>query len=142
MKALILALGAVLLASCATQLPANFDPASCYERRFNVYYEETALSNEAREAIEAVGRSLEGCRIERVRVIGFAEQGEADESMEVSQQRADHVAEYLKQITRWPHGVYEVVARGDARAVDDAGEARPLRRRARVVVTASPPPAR
>lgn len=140
MKALILALGAVLLASCATsQRPANFDPASCYERRFSVYYENTELSNEAREAIEAVGRSLQGCRIERVRVIGFAEQGEADESMEVSQQRADNVAQYLKDITSWPHGVFEVVARGDARAVDEAGETRPLRRRARVVVTASAP---
>jgi peptidoglycan-associated lipoprotein len=148
MKRIILAaLAAAALGACASQAKvvearSTFDPAACYERTFNVYFEDTQLTAEAREAIQAIEDAVLGCQIDRVRIVGFDEAGGGEEeSVEASQARAEAVARYLENTTVWPRRRFEVVARGDARAVNAEGEDRPMRRRARVTVTASPPPA-
>jgi outer membrane protein OmpA-like peptidoglycan-associated protein len=118
----------------------RFDPAACSERRFDVYFDETQVSPEAREAIEAMERQVHGCRIDKVRIVGFDEaQADPSESMEASEARAEAVAGYLVAHTTWPRSTYELVARGDARAMTDQGQDRPMRRRARVIVSASAP---
>lgn len=141
-----LAAFAFALAACATTpepTPPNnlaFDPAACTERRFSVYFDDNAeLTFDAREAIRAVERNLNGCTIEHVRIAGYDEAGGAeDEAQEISLARAEAVAAFLESSTSWPRSIYEVVARGDARATDESGD-RPMRRRAWVRVTAVPP---
>lgn len=120
----------------------DFDPAACTERRFAVYFDENAaLTWDAREAIRAVERNLHGCTIQHVRIAGYDEAGGAeDEGQDISLARAEAVAAFLESSTPWPRSVYEVVARGDARATDESGN-RPMRRRAWVRVTAVPPAA-
>jgi outer membrane protein OmpA-like peptidoglycan-associated protein len=114
----------------------------CGAREFNIYFDdsETQLSPEAREAIGAVDHSLEGCRIERVRIVGLADApGDPNENMELSEQRAQTVATYLQHTTRWPRSAYELVARGENNATNSDGIDRPMRRRAHVTVTPAVP---
>jgi peptidoglycan-associated lipoprotein len=140
--ALAAALGACETFPGASDDAAAFDPAACYEREFNVYFDETdaTLSPEAREAIDAVGTALRGCRIDRVRIVGMADAAlEAEISIEISEARARAIRDYLESEFRWAHDKFELRARGDRGAVTDEGLARPLRSRARVVATASAP---
>lgn len=148
MKLHLLSLTATLtaLAGCASTaprpVPANFDPASCYVRDFDVYFEdsEADLSVEARDAIAAINQALDGCQIEHVRVVGLAgARGPADQNMEVSTQRAEVVGAYLARTTHWPRGVYDLRAAGEEGAMTEDGPM-PMRRRAHITVTASAPP--
>jgi peptidoglycan-associated lipoprotein len=119
-----------------------FDPNACTERLFNIYFEdsEAQLSPEASEAVQAVAHSLSGCRVDRVRIVGLADApGDPNENMALSEQRAQTVATYLQSRTDWPHSAYELVARGERNATNDEGVDRPMRRRARVTVTAVAP---
>jgi outer membrane protein OmpA-like peptidoglycan-associated protein len=146
MKRLFTLAALALLGACvSTPAPGprtnlDFDPAACTERRFSVYFDENAqLTWDAREAIRAVERSLHGCTIQHVRIAGYDEAGGGEEeSQEISLARAEAVAAFLESSTQWPRSIYEVVARGDARATDESG-ARFMRRRAWVRVTAVPP---
>lgn len=133
------------LGACETltgQDAATFDPAACYEREFNVYFDgaEATLSPAAIEAIDAVGAAVQGCRVDHVRIIGMADAGmEAEISEELSQQRAVTIKDYTREQFHWRDEVYELRARGDRGAVTDEGLNRPLRSRARVVVRAVAP---
>ena len=138
--------GALVLGACAstseTASNPNFDPAACYERRLSVYFESDVveISPEAREAIDALETSLQGCRIEHVRIIGLAgAPGTETENMELSEQRADVVADYLHETTGWSRQRFELLARGEENAQNEEGLDRPMRRRARVIITASAP---
>lgn len=140
------AAGALMLGACAStsQQAANpnFDPSACYERVFSVYFEsmQQEMSPEAREAVDAVESSLSGCRIEQVRIVGLAgAPGDTEENMELSQQRAEIVADYLRETTDWPRSRFEIIARGEEGATNDEGLQRPMRRRAVVRVRASAP---
>jgi peptidoglycan-associated lipoprotein len=146
-KMFVAAMFACALGACET-LPgasddaAEFDPAACYEREFNVYFDgaDATLSPEARAAISAVGTALRGCRIDRVRIVGMADAAlEAEISIEISEARARAIRDYLETEFRWAHDKFELRARGDRGAVTDEGLNRPLRSRARVVATASAP---
>jgi outer membrane protein OmpA-like peptidoglycan-associated protein len=143
-----LAFAAVLaLSACATQEaaapPAHFDAAACYERSFDVYFEEYAdtLTAEARESIAAMNRTLEGCRIQHVRIIGMAgARGPSEANMELSTDRAEVIAVYLARETSWPRSVYELRAAGEEGAVNAAeGLPAPMRRRGHVTVTVVAP---
>jgi peptidoglycan-associated lipoprotein len=131
------------LAACASPSEETaFDPAACTERDFNVYFEqfEADLSPEAREAIAAVEHSLQGCRIEHVRIIGLAGPvGTEAANMEISTRRAQVIAAYLERSTQWPRSVFELRAAGEENATTDDGLNRPMRRRGRVTVTAVAP---
>jgi outer membrane protein OmpA-like peptidoglycan-associated protein len=115
----------------------------CYARSFDVYFEDFAdnLVAEARDAIAAMNRSLEGCRIQHVRIIGLAgARGGADANMELSVERAEGIAAYLERATSWPRNAYELHAAGEAGATNaEEGLPRPMRRRGQVTVMAVAP---
>jgi len=135
---------AAMLGGCATQTadaPA-FDPAACYERSFNIYFEadSTQLSREARQIMDAMVRTVRGCYIESVRVYGAADaRGGAVSSEEVSEVRAQVIGEYLATRVGWPRTRMTVAALGERGAVTEEGLNVPMRRRAEVVVVARPP---
>ena len=136
-----------LLAACTTpgeqqQEVRAFDPAACYTRDFVVYFDDGSinLTNEAREAIGAVGDAIRGCTIGDVRVIGSAEdEGGRVEAQEVSERRAQVLAEYLNEHVGWPRRNFTLLATGERGATTDSGLAVPMRRRARIVVNATAP---
>lgn len=136
---------AVGLSACQTPTGPNgeaFDRANCYERVFNVYFEgdTTTLSSEATEAIDLIGNSVRGCRIQGVQVIGQADATEdTSATEEVSVARARAVRDYMEHTFHWSHDAFDLRARGDRGAVTDEGLANPLRSRARVVVRAVAP---
>lgn len=137
----------VLLTGCTTpggpqQEVRVFDPAACYARDFVVYFDDGSilLTNEAREAIGAVGDAIHGCTIGEVRVIGSAEdEGGRVEAQEVSERRAQVLAEYLNEHVGWPRRNFTLLATGERGATTDSGLAVPMRRRARIVVNATAP---
>jgi outer membrane protein OmpA-like peptidoglycan-associated protein len=138
------AMAAVLLGACATTEADRppFDPAACYEREFNVYFEgqSTQISPAAREVIAAMGDTLHGCRIDRVRIVGAADAFGGDISNEeVSEIRAQVLADYLARRIGWPRSRMEVAAAGERGAVTQEGLNVPMRRRAQITVTASAP---
>jgi outer membrane protein OmpA-like peptidoglycan-associated protein len=112
----------------------------CATTEFNVYFEEwkSDLSADARDTITMVQRELQGCTIERVRIIGLAgARGNEDANLNVSMERAQTIAAALEQ-GGWPKDTFEIAAIGEAGAtVDDV--TRPMRRRAHVMVDASAP---
>ncbi len=141
------AVAAAALSACASMMhhqEAPVDVTACNEHGFNVYFDDAQadLTPEAREAIAAQGRMLRGCQIQHVRIVGLADApGDPNENLQISQQRAETVARFLRRHTNWPQSSFELVARGEQNATNDEGEVRPMRRRARVTVTAAPPAA-
>jgi outer membrane protein OmpA-like peptidoglycan-associated protein len=111
----------------------------CGNREFNVYFDEwkAELTQDARDAIATVQRDLQGCAIQHVRIVGLAgaRGGEVD-NLNVSMARAEAIARTLEE-GGWPADHFELAALGEAGATVD-GVARPMRRRARVIVTAAP----
>lgn len=137
---------AAALAGCAAtqEASAPFDPAACYDRDFNVYFDgqNTDISPEARAVIDAQGQSLRGCYIESVRVIGAADaEGGAVTNDELSERRATALSDYLAQRVGWPRSRMVVAALGERGAVTEEGLNVPMRRRARIIVEAAAPPA-
>lgn len=118
----------------------TFDPSACYERDINVYFEEWEyqLNADARQAVAEMQTILAGCRIDSVHIIGAAgATGNADANLEVSQQRAQAIADALAE-GGWARDKFELAAIGDAGAT--AGDVnQPMRRRARIVVRAAAP---
>lgn len=140
--AMALALSACASSQDSAQRDPNFDPAACYQRIFSVYFEsmQQEMSQEAAEAVDAVENSLRGCRIDHVRIVGLAgAPGDDEENLELSQQRAEIVADYLEATTDWPRSRFELIARGEEGAINEEGLQRPMRRRAVVRVQASAP---
>lgn len=134
----------IALGGCATQNEASgpFDPAACYERDFNVYFEgqDTEVSPEARVVIDAMGEALRGCRIDSVRIIGQADAaGSEIVNEEIAGRRAGEIAEYLSRRVGWPRSRMELLDTGERGAVTEDGLNVPMRRRARITVHASAP---
>jgi outer membrane protein OmpA-like peptidoglycan-associated protein len=143
-KAALIAVSAGIVSACASTQDAQraFDPAACYERDFVVYFEaqETELSQDAREVIDAMGEAVRGCRIDHVRIIGSAEApGSQETNRQISVRRAEVMADYLAQRVGWPRSRFELLATGEQGAVTDDGLTRPMRRRARIIVLAVAP---
>ncbi|HYD85923.1 MAG TPA: OmpA family protein [Vitreimonas sp.] len=145
LRPLILACAsAALLSACAAtqEAAAPFDPANCYQRDFNIYFvgQGAELSEEARQVMDGMGEAVRGCQIREVRVIGETDaRGGAVSNDEVSEQRAQVIAEYLSQRVGWPRSRMTVAAAGERGAVTEDGLNVPVRRRARVIVEAEPP---
>jgi peptidoglycan-associated lipoprotein len=140
-KHTVVILGLVLgSAAFDTTAQTSVSISPCAATQFNVYFEEwkAELSEDARETIALVQRDLQGCSIERVRIIGLAgARGDADVNLEVSMQRAEAIAAAL-EAGGWSKDTFELAALGEAGAtVEDVS--RPMRRRAHVMVDASAP---
>lgn len=139
--ALALALGACASAS-EGEPRAAFDPAACYERAFEIYFDEYAadLSPEAAAAINAVEESLSGCRITRVRILGLAgARGTENDNRDISIRRAQVIGDYLERTTRWPRSAFELLAAGESGATLADGTPELMRRRAHITVTTEAP---
>jgi peptidoglycan-associated lipoprotein len=106
---------------------------SCEDFAVQIYFESQSaqLTNEARSVLKGAGDLTKGCKVASVRVIGLADAvgGGPDSNLALSKQRADTVTRALDKIG-FKKVDFEVGAVGDAGAVNRAGEARPLRRRA------------
>lgn len=115
------------------------EPQACAPKRFEVYFadSEARLTPAAREAIGMTAAQLQGCDIQRVRVIGLADaRGGSTANLTLSQRRAQAVAEALTG-AGWPAPAFDVEAAGDAGA-QAGGVNEPMRRRTEVLVEAAP----
>ncbi|MEQ7153933.1 OmpA family protein [Brevundimonas aurifodinae] len=135
---------AVGLAGCSSMGMDRDDlvatPDACGPKRFDVYFaeNEAGLTDAARTAIASTTTQLQGCEIRSVRVLGLADAtGAAAANQTLSERRALAVVEALAA-QGWPAPAFEVGAAGDAGAITPGGVEEPLRRRAEVLVTATP----
>jgi outer membrane protein OmpA-like peptidoglycan-associated protein len=133
-------MAALLLASLAlAPSPGRAANAAgpCGAHTFVVYFEEwkSNLNAEGRRALTASQRSLAGCRIAHVRIVGLAgAKGTPDRNQKLSEQRAQTIADLLVA-GGWPRERLQTVAVGDKNAkVADLDK--PIRRRVRVEVDA------
>jgi outer membrane protein OmpA-like peptidoglycan-associated protein len=147
-KAVLGAVALLALAACATggedETPAPaFDAAACAERDFNIYFEEGAseLTDDARRIIDLEARTIRGCYIENVRIIGLSDQdeGNAESTRALSVRRAEVLAEYLATRASWPRSRFQLLATGERGAVTPEGLDVPVRNRARIIVAARAP---
>ena len=116
------------------------DPQVCVATTLPIYFAEgeAGLTEPARELIRSTASALEGCDIQRVRVVGLASAtGGSAANQTLSERRATTVAEALVA-AGWPAPAFELAAAGDAGATD-GGVAEPVRRRVDLVVEAAPP---
>ncbi len=135
---------AVGLAGCAAlqkEAPAA-GPLACGTRDVNVYFDAQSieLDRAARDVIDLTGKSLAGCTITQVRIVGSSDVvGPDDANAELSAQRAKVMADYLVDTFKWSRETMQLLATGERGAVTDAGLAVPMRRRARIVVESAAP---
>lgn len=144
MKRLILAVGALAVAGCASTPWERSDlvtePGVCAPQRFEVYFRdsEAGLTEAARQAIGLTATQLQACDIRKVTVIGLADaRGGPDANLDLSQRRALAVAEAL-EAAGWPSPAFTLVGAGDAGSTTAAGANEPMRRRTEVLVEAAP----
>lgn len=115
------------------------EPSACQAKRFEVYFAEgeARLTDVARQAIGLTATQLQGCRIDKVQVIGLADaSGRANANQTLSERRAIAVAEAL-EAAGWPAPAFDVGGVG-ADGATTAGVNEPMRRRTEVLVEASP----
>lgn len=136
-------LAALAVAGCSSmggEREVMATPDVCAAKRFDVYFaeNEAGLTDAARTAIGLTATQLQGCEIRTVRVLGLADStGTPEANLTLSQRRAMAVVEALAA-QGWPVPAFEVTAAGDAGAVTAGGVEEPLRRRAEVLVEATP----
>jgi outer membrane protein OmpA-like peptidoglycan-associated protein len=129
---------AVGLAACTTTERTSLvqAPAHCVDQTVQVYFEpqSSELTKEGRAVIAAAATGARSCRVMGVEVVGLADAaGAPDASLELSHQRAASVADALKA-DGLPAAEFKVAAAGQAGAVTASGQARPMRRRADIVL--------
>lgn len=116
------------------------EPSACTTKRFEVYFAEgeARLTDVARQAIGLTATQLQGCRIDKVQVIGLADaSGGHSANQTLSERRAIAVVEAF-EAAGWPAPVFDVDGVGDQGAVMPGGVNEPMRRRTEVLVEASP----
>ena len=116
------------------------EASACTTERFEVYFAEgqARLTDAARQAIGLTATQLQGCRIDKVQVIGLADaSGAHSANQTLSEQRAIAVVEAL-EAAGWPAPVFDVGGVGDEGAAMPGGVNEPMRRRTEVLVEASP----
>lgn len=147
-KLLTVAAAFLGLAACATSsgtdTPApTFNPQACAQRDFVIYFEEhrSELTDEAQRIIDLEARTIRGCYIEAVRIIGLSDQdeGNAESARALSVRRAEVLAEYLAQRVSWPRSRFQLLATGERGAVTSEGLDVPVRNRARIIADVRAP---
>jgi peptidoglycan-associated lipoprotein len=112
----------------------------CVDQTVQIYFEaESAeVTKEGRAVLRAAAAQSQPCKVASVDVIGLADGvGTADANLELSKRRAQSVTAALTA-AGLPAGEFKVSAAGQAGAMTADGKARPLRRRADVVLHLSP----
>lgn len=144
MKAILVGGLALALAGCSlapTMRRSDIvaEPSACTAKRFEVYFAdgEARLTDVARQAIGLTATQLQGCRIDRVQVIGLADaSGRTNANQGLSERRAVAVAEALRA-AGWPAPAFDVEGVGAEGATMPGGVNEPMRRRTEVLVQAS-----
>jgi peptidoglycan-associated lipoprotein len=112
----------------------------CVDQTVQIYFEaESAeVTKEGRAVLRAAAAQSKPCKVASVDVVGLADGvGTAVANLELSKRRAQSVTAALTA-AGLPVGEFKVSAAGQAGAVTADGAARPLRRRADVVLHLSP----
>ena len=107
----------------------------CTDFLFSVYFADRSadLTRPAKAVVANAGRHAAGCPIASVEVVGLADyRGQADANLELSRQRAQHVAEALAG-AGLPAPSFKLNAVGETGAIAPEG-AKPLRRRADIYI--------
>ena len=133
------------LGGCATR-PTSRDQIvkaapHCVDQTVQIYFEaESAeLTREGRAVLRAAAAQSKPCKVASVDVLGLSDStGAPDANLDLSKRRAQSVTAALTSVGL-PAGEFKVAAAGQAGATTAAGAAKPLRRRADVVLHLSPP---
>lgn len=107
---------------------------ACEDFAVQIYFDRDSaeVTQEARSVLGSAGALAKGCKVASVHVVGLADSvGAPDVNLALSRQRATAVTKALAKVG-FRQVEFDVAAAGDAGAVNGAGEARPLRRRADV----------
>ena|SRR5579862_9816040 len=139
--ALILTLG---LGACTSMKTSREQvvkaPQRCVDQTVQIYFEaESAdLTKEGRQVLAAAAAQARPCKVAAVDVLGLADSvGAPDANLELSKRRAQSVTAALSA-AGLPAAEFKVQAVGDAGATTAGGQAKPLRRRADVVLHLQP----
>jgi len=137
--ALALGLGGCASMGGRTQL-VKTEPA-CQDVTVPIYFEpnQAEITRDGRRVIGMAAADARGCEVQSVQVLGLADAaGDPAANLELSKRRAASVADALAQ-AKLPVAQFDVAAAGQAGAVNKAGDVRPLRRRADVVLKLAKP---
>ena len=134
--------GATLAACAHVDRPktkvARFTP--CSDINVAIYFDtgSATVNRDGRAVLRNAARQADGCRVDRVDVIGLADAvGSAEDNMALSEKRAASVTKALQGF-----GLTDVrvTAAGDTGAIVPTGAAAPMRRRAEVILRLSANP--
>ncbi len=136
-----------MLAACASPAPPPRPPAAarpgppfCGDFSFPIYFETGSdrLTEAARLEVAYAAERVRGCRIDLVEVVGLSDaSGRASRNLALSRSRAGSVAAAFAALGL-PSPTFRVEGLGGAGAVSPEGDPEVLRRRADVIVRASP----
>ena len=111
-------------------------PNSCADQIVQIYFEPDSaeVTSEGRAVIVQAAASAKACKVSGVDVLGLADSaGAPDANLELSKRRAQSVSDALAK-AGLPAAEFKLAAAGQAGSLSRDGEARPLRRRADVVL--------
>jgi peptidoglycan-associated lipoprotein len=136
---------ALALGGCGTRLTGRDRIVKatprCVDETVQIYFEpESAeVTKEGRAVLRAAATQSKPCKVASVEVLGLADStGAPNANLDLSKRRAQAVTAALTSVGL-PAGEFKVAAAGQAGAVTSDGAAKPLRRRADVVLHLSPP---
>jgi peptidoglycan-associated lipoprotein len=139
---MVLLAGATLAACAHADTPktkvARFTP--CADINVAIYFDtgSATVNRDGRAVLRSAARQADGCRVDRVDVIGLADSvGTPEANMALSEKRAASVTKALQGF-----GLTDVrvTAAGDAGSIIPTGAAAPMRRRAEVILRLSANP--
>ena len=113
----------------------------CQDVTVPIYFEpnQAEITRDGRRVIGMAAADARGCTVQAVQVLGLADAaGEPAANLELSKRRAASVADALLQ-AKLPAAEFDVTAAGQAGSVNKAGDIRPLRRRADIVLKLAKP---
>ncbi len=133
------------LSACSTMQPTRDRvvkaPVACTDETVHIYFESFSaeVTKEGRAVLNAAARDSRSCKVTAVDVLGLADAvgGTPGDNLELSKKRAQAVTEALTA-AGLPAAEFKLAAAGEAGATNASGDARPLRRRADIVLHLSP----
>ncbi len=137
--ALALGLGGCAGMGARTQLVKT--ERVCQDVTVPIYFEanQAEITRDGRRVIGMAAADTRGCEVRAVQVLGLSDAaGDPAANLELSKRRAASVADALMR-AKLPAAEFDVAAAGQAGATNKAGEVRPLRRRADVVLKLAKP---
>jgi outer membrane protein OmpA-like peptidoglycan-associated protein len=109
----------------------------CADQTVQIYFEPSSaeVTKQARAVLAAAAAESRPCKVTSVDVLGLADNvgGGPDTNLDLSKRRAESVTRALTAIGL-PAATFKLNAMGEAGSTTSRGEARPLRRRADVVL--------